>query len=53
MRNKYNFSELLTQDEVQFDFSPSARVSVIVWAKKNNLKISTKKVEDKLVVKKK
>lgn len=47
---KYDFSQLMTNNEAEYDFSPSLRVSVLVYAKKNNLKIQTRRIGEKLKV---
>lgn len=47
---KYDFSGLFTNEFVEYDFSPTIRVCVGNFAKKNNLKISTRKIGDKLRV---
>lgn len=47
---KYDFTGLFNNEFVEYDFTPSIRVSVGNYAKKNNLKISTRKIGDKLRV---
>lgn len=47
---KYDFSQLNNSTEAEYDFSPSLRVSVLVYAKKHNLKIQTRRIGDKLKV---
>lgn len=49
-RPKYDFSALLTEEFAEYDFTTSLRVCVINYAKKNNLKISTRRIGDKLRV---
>lgn len=51
MNKKYDFAPVLNNEEVQIDFTPSARVSAFIWAKRNNVKIKTKVTEGKLSVK--
>jgi hypothetical protein len=47
---KYDFTGLFNNEFVEYDFTPSTRVSVINFAKKNNLKVSTRRIGDKLRV---
>jgi hypothetical protein len=49
-RAKYDFSPLKENQEAEFDFSKSLRVSVINYAKKNGYKIKTRRIADKLKV---
>lgn len=48
---KYNFKEV-HDNQIVMDFTPSARVSAYIWAKKNNVKIKTKVQDGKLLISK-
>ena len=47
---KYDFTSILNSKESEFDFSTSLRISVMNFAKKNKVKIVTRKIGDKLKV---
>jgi len=49
-KQKHNFSDILKKDSVEFDFSKSARVSALAFAKKNKIKIATRQIDGKLIV---
>lgn len=49
-RAKYDFSAILESKETEFEFTPSIRVSIMTYAKKNGFKIKTRRIGDKLKV---
>lgn len=46
---KYDFSALLNGN-AEFEFTPSVRVSIMTFAKKNGFKIKTRRIGEKLMV---
>jgi hypothetical protein len=46
---KHDFSALL-KGNAEFEFTPSVRVSIMNYAKKNGFKIKTRKIGDRLFV---
>ena len=46
---KYDFTALLKGD-AEFEFTPSLRVSIMLYAKKKGFKVKTRKVDNRLFV---
>lgn len=46
---KYDFTALL-KGNAEFEFTPSIRVSIMTYAKKNGFKVKTRKIGEKLMV---
>lgn len=47
-KSKYDFSNLVNAEFVEYDFSKSLRHCAMTYAKKHGLKIATRKIGDKL-----